>query len=133
MFKSRQFILFLITGGTAAVVNFLSRFVFELFTPYWLAIFMAYFLGMVIALLLAKKFVFKQGDISNSKSFFYFFVVNILGVLQTLTVSLSLVYYILPIMNYTYYPKTLAHAIGIMVPAFTSFIGHKKLSFRENA
>lgn len=131
MFKSKQFLLFLVTGGTAALINFGSRFLFNLFFSYSISIVLAYLIGMITAYLLAKFFVFTKSKNSSQKEFFYFTVVNLLAVLQTWCISMGLTYWLFPKVGYNFYPESVAHAIGIAFPVFTSYIGHKKLSFKE--
>ena len=82
-FKSKQFIIFLLTGGFAAVVNFLSRFLYNNFTNYQNAIILAYITGMVTAFILAKIFVFQKSKHSVRKEVLYFSLVNLIAILQT--------------------------------------------------
>jgi putative flippase GtrA len=131
-FFSRQFILFLVTGGLAALINFGSRFLYNTVFSYPVAIIWAYITGMVVAFILFKTLVFKPSSHSVQKQIFYFIVVNVLAVAQTLIISLFLVHYLLPELNITFYPEAIAHACGIVVPAVTSFIGHSLLSFKTH-
>jgi len=59
-FLSKEFIGFLVTGGIAAVVNFLSRIFYNQYCSFSSAVIFAYLTGMVTAFVLAKIFVFKQ-------------------------------------------------------------------------
>ena len=59
-----------------------------------------------------------------------FFLVNIIGLVQTFLFSFLLLKLFLAI-NYTLYPELIAHIIGVIVPLFTSYIGHKYFSFRK--
>lgn len=128
---SRQFFIFLCTGGFAAAVNFGSRIFLSQFMNFSSAIICAYLLGMITAFILAKLFVFKQSSHSTAKSAFYFTLVNGAAVLQTWAVSLLLAYYLLPALGVTSYVEEISHFVGVVVPVFTSFIGHKHFSFRE--
>jgi len=130
-FKSPQFIKFLMTGGVAAGVNFGSRFFFNQYVSFELAVILAYLMGMITAFLLAKLFVFKRSKNSTKKEIFYFTLVNVVAILQTYVISVGLANYIFPYFNFNFYPKATAHAIGVLFPAFTSFLGHKYLSFKE--
>lgn len=133
-FKSKTFFSFLIAGGIAAVVNFLSRFLYNVYFSYTVSILFAYITGMITAFLLTKFFVFEQSKNSTSKEFFYFTVINVLAVAQTILISLAFYNYIFPWLNFNFQTKAIAHAIGVVFPVFTSFLGHKHLSFRtENA
>ena len=63
---STRFVRFLATGGISAVLTFVSRFAFDVVVPYWLAILLAYLLGMTTAFLLAKRFVFTSSNRSTT-------------------------------------------------------------------
>ena len=128
-FYSAQFGVFLITGGIAAMVNFGSRILYNQWTSYTTAIVLAYLTGMVTAFLLAKFFVFKESQQSTHRSVLFFCAVNAVAVLQTLIISLALRNYGLPWMGITTHAPALAHAVGIVVPVFTSYLGHKRWSF----
>ena len=41
-----------------------------------------------------------------------------------------LAYYLLPAIGVRHYVQEIAHAIGIIIPVFTSYLGHKRWSFR---
>lgn len=130
LFRSKQFLLFIVTGGIAAIANFGSRFVFNLFTSFELSVILAYLVGMITAFILAKLFVFKESCHSTSRSFIWFTLVNLIAIAQTYLISIGLYYYGFPSLGYEWYPAATAHAIGVVFPVFTSFIGHKYLSFK---
>lgn len=130
IFQSRQFLLFLLTGGCAAIVNFCSRIVYSLWLDYSSSIVLAYLSGMVTAFVLARMFVFQRGRQPIHHSALFFVLVNLLAVLQTWLVSFGLAYYFLPWMGVEGFREEIAHAAGVVVPVFTSYFGHKYLSFR---
>jgi putative flippase GtrA len=123
--------LFLITGGTAALVNFSSRILYNNWVSFSSAIILAYLTGMVTAFLLAKFLVFKNSRYSLGKSALIFSVVNMAAIVQTWVVSMGLAFYVLPFMGVTNWVVEIAHAVGIASPAFTSYLGHKYLTFRK--
>jgi putative flippase GtrA len=127
---SRQFIVFLVTGGTAAAVNFGARIVYNLWMPFSAAVVLAYLTGMVTAYVLAKAFVFKTSTQSAGRSVLFFVLVNVVAVAQTWAISMGLAYYALPALGVTRFVKEIAHAVGVVVPVFTSYLGHKRWSFR---
>lgn len=129
-FFSRQFMGFLLTGGIAAAVNFSSRIVFDLWMDYSAAIIIAYLIGMVTAFILAKLFVFKTSQQSFHRSALFFTLVNLVAVVQTWGISLLLAYHLLPWFGMTRFIPEIAHAFGVAVPVFTSYVGHKHWSFR---
>jgi putative flippase GtrA len=130
-FISKQFIIFLLTGGLAALVNFISRIWLSRFVDYPIAIVLAYIIGMITAFILAKLVVFKSSQQSIQRSVFYFILVNLVAVLQTWIISIGLAYYVFPYLGFKIYVPEIAHAIGLTVPIVTSYIGHKRFSFKE--
>lgn len=127
---SRQFLTFLVTGGVAAAANFGSRLLYSRWLDFSTAVIVAYLTGMVTAFVLARMFVFRESQTALHRSMFYFCLVNLVAVAQTWLISMGLAYYALPALGITRYAKELAHAVGIVVPVFTSYLGHKHLSFR---
>nr|WP_045771075.1 GtrA family protein [Xanthomonas albilineans] len=126
---SKQFVLFLIAGGLAAVVNFGSRIVLSHWLRYVPAIFIAYCFGMITAFLLNRFFVFSNAGNRLYQQIIWFVAINSIAVAQTILVSLLLVHHLLPAMHVEFHNETIAHAIGVAIPVITSYIGHKHLSF----
>lgn len=130
-FVSRQFLTFIITGGIAAAVNFGSRIVFSLWVDFSTAVILAYITGMVTAFILARAFVFQKSKTAFHRSAFFFIVVNLIAIAQTWLVSMLFAYYVLPALDVELFIHEIAHGIGVVMPVFTSYIGHKYWSFRE--
>ncbi|AMT91466.1 hypothetical protein AYO71_22320 [Pseudomonas koreensis] len=122
--------VFLITGGTAAAVNFCSRIIYNLWLSFSLSVVVAYLTGMITAFVLAKLFVFKESQQSVRRSILFFTLVNLVAVLQTWLISMGLAYYLLPSLGVTLFVKEISHAIGVVIPVFTSYFGHKRWSFK---
>ncbi len=120
------------TGGFAAAVNWSSRILYNLWMPYSYAIVVAYLTGMVTAFVLAKVFVFTTSTQSTVRSLLIFSVVNIAAVIQTWAVSVLLAYYLLPLLGMIWHTKEIAHLAGVAVPVFTSYVGHKRFTFRSD-
>lgn len=129
-FLSKEFLLFLLTGGLAAAVNFGSRILLNNVMSYSAAIVCAYLIGMVTAFVLAKFLVFRNSQQSFKKSAGLFIAVNLIAVAQTWVVSMSLFNYVLPKLGITQFAKEIAHAVGVAIPVFTSYVGHKHWSFK---
>ncbi|OAX56563.1 GtrA family protein [Xanthomonas graminis] len=128
---SRKFIKFLLAGGTAAAANFGSRILLGQVMPYTWSIVVAYLIGMLTAFVLNRMFVFEAASTGLRHQAIWFTLINIAAVLQTLACSLILARWIFPAMGMHFHPETLAHAIGVAVPVFTSYFGHKALTFKE--
>ena len=129
-FFSHQFLLFLLTGGTAAAVNFGSRILYNVWLSFSYAVILAYLTGMVTAFVLAKLFVFKTSQQSMQRSAVFFALVNLVAVAQTWGISMLLLYVVFPAWGFSFYAAECAHAIGVVVPVFTSYLGHKRWSFK---
>ncbi|MEB3168051.1 MAG: GtrA family protein [Synechococcaceae cyanobacterium] len=130
-FPNRQFLLFVLTGGVAALVNILSRVGFSLLLRFEVAVLAAYAIGMITAYVLARRFVFLSSRQSVRRSFAAFALVNLVAVLQTWLVSVGLRHLLLPLIGVTALVDLIAHGCGVIVPVFTSFLGHQYISFRE--
>jgi putative flippase GtrA len=126
---SRRFLGFLAVSGFAAAVNFASRFAFDVLVPYAVAIVLAYLVGMATAFVLNRRFVFTDAGRPLHHQAGWFVVVNVAAVLQTLVVSLLLARWALPALGWTWEPEAVAHAVGIAVPAVSSYFGHRWLTF----
>ncbi len=127
----REFVLFLITGGMAAIVNVVSRVGFSQLLRFELAVLLAYGVGMLTAYVLARKFVFLQSRTSVRRSFAAFALVNLFAVLQTWLVSVGLRNWLLPLLGIVVLRDLIAHGIGVAVPVLSSYFGHKHISFRR--
>lgn len=127
---SNQFLVFLITGGIAALVNFGSRIIYNIFVDFSYAIILAYLTGMVTAFILAKRYVFTQSSQKLHTSIMFFSLVNLVAVAQTWLISISLAYYLLPHFGIVEYVLEISHAVGISIPVFTSYLGHKYFTFK---
>lgn len=129
-FFSRQFLVFLVTGGIAALVNFFSRILFNLYWSFSTSVILAYLSGMCVAFFLAKLFVFKKSTQTFHRSAVKFALINVIAVAQTWGISMVLDYYLLPRLGVVDFVPEIAHASGVLFPAFTSYLGHKHWSFK---
>jgi putative flippase GtrA len=130
LFTSKQFLMFLASGGLAAVVNFCSRILFNYYLDFTISVTFAYICGMITAFVLSKLFVFQQKSSNTTKQQLLFFtLVNVVAIVQTLIVSIAIKDYFLPFMSWDYHPDAVAHLIGVGVPIFSSFVGHKYFTF----
>lgn len=129
---SREFTKFVLVGGAAAVVNFTSRiFLNELMSYRW-AVFWAYLVGMTTAYILQRLMVFGASVHHPIKEMVYFSLVNVAAIIQVWLISVGLAEYFFPYLGFDWYPKEIAHAIGISIPAVTSYYGHKYISFKKS-
>ena len=130
IFRDKQFQGFLLVGAAAALLNFLSRLVLSIWINFSTAIIISYILGMITAFYLNRKFVFKSTILDIRKSFSFFLLINILAIIQIWMVSMLLAYFIFPYLKIHNHIYEISHFFGIIVPIFTSYIGHKRFSFQ---
>lgn len=128
---SRRFLKFLFAGGIAAVVNFTSRIALSHWLAYVPAIILAYIVGMITAFVLNRLFVFQSTSNGLHSQIGWFTLVNLAAVAQTVAISVLLAKFIFPATGLLEHRETIAHGIGVVIPAVTSYIGHKYLSFRH--
>ena len=131
-----RFIRFLLAGGLAALLNFGSRFFYNIFVDFSTAVVLAFMTGLVTAYVLNKLYVFTSSGNTVAQEMGWFVFINMLALAQTWGLSVYLAQ-ILP----AYIPvegalgkelsEAIAHGSGVLLPVFTSYIGHKYLTFRE--
>ncbi|MGB0906406.1 MAG: GtrA family protein [Maricaulaceae bacterium] len=125
----QEFFKFLITSGLATLVNIAARFGLSFFIVYEFAIIIAHIIGMVVAFLLARKFVFDVSGHNIHRELTGFTIVNILSLAQVWLISVFLYRFALPQIEWTIQPALTAHIIGVCSLVFTSYFGHKYISF----
>ncbi|NND66472.1 MAG: GtrA family protein [Halioglobus sp.] len=131
-----RFTRFVFAGGVAAICNFGSRFIYSLFVDFGVAVVLAYITGMAVAYALNKLFVFTKSNNTVHHEVTWFVLVNLFAVLQTWALSVYLAGVLPPYMPLdgeqgVALAEAVAHIAGIMLPVFTSYLGHKYITFRE--
>jgi putative flippase GtrA len=127
---SRELLLFLFSGGIAAVVNFSTRFFYDNFMTYGSAVICSYLTAMIVAFFLMRLIVFERTNKSINKEFSFFVLVNIVAIGLTWFVSVGLADQLFPKVGFEWYRYEVAHFFGIIVPAISSYYGHKNYTFR---
>ena len=125
-----MFTRFLLSGGVAALVNIISRIFFNLFFTYSLSIFLAYIFGVLTAYFLNKKYVFTESGERQATEFVRFNLVNIFSLFFILLISNGLSNYIFPLLGFNFFPSDVAHIIGVLSTAISSYFLHKFFTFR---
>lgn len=129
-FLSKQFVVFMGTGGAAAIVNFTSRILYNHWVDFSTAVILAYITGMITGFTLARRFAFPESSRALHASAIYFVAVNLVAMLQTWIVSMLFAYYVLPDLGMRTAVHLTAHGIGIASTVFVTFLGHKHFTFR---
>lgn len=124
-----RFLKFLVTGGIAALVNLASRYVLNHLMPFEAAVVVAYLLGMTTAYLLARRFVFDASGRPVSSEVSRFVLVNIVALGFVWAISVGLARIVFPAIAFTWHADDIAHLIGVLAPAVTSYVGHRFYTF----
>lgn len=127
---SDRFARFLVVGGFAALINFLSGMMLRTWLAFAAAALVAYAIGMIVAFVLNRRLVFLGTSSPVHVQATWFVLVNMIGATLTVTIGVLFAHIVLPALQWSWYPDTVAHAIGIAMPVFTSYLGHRHLSFR---
>ena len=125
-----QFLRFLASGGFAAVVNVVSRYLLNRVVGFEVAVLIAYAIGMVTAYGLFRVLVFGRSGRSIASEGYRFVLVNIVAFSLVLAVSVFLARIVFPFMHFEWHAQDIAHVIGVGIPAITSYIGHKQYTFK---
>ena len=104
-FDVLRFARFLTVGGLAAGTNFTSRFAWSL---------VLLFAGSPLPIgVQARNFA----------------IVNAIGATLTFLTATLLVRGVFPAIGFTWHAETIGHALAIVVPVATSWIGHRRFTF----
>ena len=127
----KEFPLFILAGSTAALINVISRIILTIFLNFEISIFISYLIGMVTAFLLQRKYVFKSTKKSYKRSFAAFSLVNVFALIQVWSVSLLIKFWLINFIVSVPLVELIAHCFGVGIPAFTSYFGHKYITFGD--
>ncbi|HQQ74342.1 MAG TPA: GtrA family protein, partial [Pseudomonadales bacterium] len=125
----RQFLRFFFSALAAAAVNFIARLSLDAYLGYNKAIVVAYLIGTVFAFFLYQHEVFGKGARPLWQEIGLFVFVTLAAVAQTLIVSVLLADHLFLVIGWNWHNKEVAHIIGMGVPMFSSYLGHKYLTF----
>ena len=125
-----EFVRFVFAGGLAALTNLVARFVLDVWLPFEAAVIIAYVMGMAVAFVLFQRVIFGDPGSPAGRQIFRFCVVNAFSLLLTWAVSSALARLIFPGIGMTWRPFDVAHAVGVAVPAFAAYFGHKYYTYK---
>ena len=130
----RQFSTFVLVGGLAALVNWLSRMGFSAAgLNLTLAVICAYLLGMATAYALSRHFVFGPTGQAVSGEVARFTLVNLVAAAQVWLVTIGLHDWLFPKIGFDWHAASVAHGIGVASPVLTSYLGHRHFTFERAA
>lgn len=121
---------FLLAGGLAAGVSWLSRFGFGLVMPFPLDVAAATATGMLIGFVLYRSLVFPGSRQSLVSQLSGFLLVNLLGGAVTVMTALIVRDAAAVPLGLGTAAAPASHAVGIAVGAAANYLGHKTITFR---
>ena len=129
--KATEFGGFVLVGLVSTVCNLSSRYLFEVFTSYEIALVGAYTVGILSAYFLNHWFVFESAGASVWKGLYRFTIVNLAGIGVGWLVAVVLYRQVFPAMRFDWHPDLVAHAVGIAVPVLPNYIAHRYWTFGQ--
>jgi putative flippase GtrA len=129
-FLSAQFLRFLSVGATAAFLHWLARIALSHWLSFPVAVALAYGVGMGVAFVLNRIYVFPLSSKPAHQQLRDFVLVN-LGFFPVVWASSLLVDAGLRALGFTRYTEALAHAISIAIPMLATFLMYKFIAFKE--
>ena len=137
MSERLRLLRFLLTGGASAAVAAVARWLLDLALSYEAAVALSYLVGMTVAFVLARLFVFTPPEGARAAGwseargeYARFALVNAVAFAQVWLVSVGLARLVFPAIGFRWHADTVAHLIGLASPVWTSYLGHKHFSFR---
>lgn len=121
---------FLLLGGVAAGTNLVARWGLQPLVGFELAVAVAYVCGMIVAYNLFRVFVFGASGRSVASEAWRFTIVNLVSMVLVWLISVGLARLLFPAIGFTWHADDIAHLAGVLSPALTSWIGHKRYTFR---
>lgn len=126
-----EFLKFLMTGGLAALANLASRYALNLIMPFEAAVAVAYLIGMTTAYVLARLFVFQRSGRSVASELRRFAIVNVVALVIVWLVSVGLARLLFPSVGFAWHADDIAHLIGVLSTAVSSYFGHRLYTFAQ--
>ena len=120
---------FLLLGGVAAGANLVARVALQPSLGFEAAVVAAYICGMIVAYTLFRVFVFGASGRSVASEAWRFTLVNLVSMALVWLLSVGLARVAFPAIAFTWHADDIAHFIGVLSPALTSWIGHKRYTF----
>jgi putative flippase GtrA len=128
--ESMQAVRYLMAGALAAAANYGSRFVFSLWFPFEVAVFLAFLAGLSAGFVLMRHYAFQATHGRVGPQLAKYVAVNLFALVQTLLISSVLARWLLPGLGLTSGVEAVAHGVGVAVPVVSSYFGHKLATFK---
>jgi putative flippase GtrA len=130
IYVSKQFFKYIVCGGLSSLVHVIARLILSNYMDYGWAVFTSYFIGMPVALILYRYFVFNGREGRAARQFFLFSITyfGFLPVTWMLSVAAER-----PLEEL--FPRDraqlMAHLVGVVGPVVLNFAYNKFITFGE--
>jgi putative flippase GtrA len=91
---------------------------------------LAFCVGLAVGFFLSRRYVFVRSANSLAVEMAYYLLVNLLALVQTWLLSIYGARWLEPALGLQL-AQASAHLAGIMLPVFSSYLGHRYFTFRE--
>jgi len=128
IFFTHQFLKFMIVGLTAAILHWVARYLLNTVFSFSVSIVLAYCVGMLVAFVLNRLFVFPDSTVPLKLQANRFILINasmfpvvwgfslvVAGILAGFSVPFS---------------QSIAHGLAVLLPSGITFIAYKFFSFK---
>jgi putative flippase GtrA len=138
LFASKQFLVFLMVGGTAALVNFCSgamvRLYWTSYAAYIASVTLGFILGTIVSFILNRRFTFRASEEAVTPQAFRFLIAALGSVVVSVTVA-SIVLWAWELTGRLVVTRaqveTLGHVAAIGVATVYNFLAMKFFAFRQ--
>ncbi|MCJ1880841.1 GtrA family protein [Pseudomonas nitroreducens] len=127
-FLTRQFLTFIGVGVTAAFANWCTRYILSFELSYSIAVVLAYLMGISIAFLLNRRFVFPDSPRPMVAQAREFILINA-AFLPVVWIAALALRHLFVYLGFASIAEGVAHAISLAVPAFATFLIYKFFTF----
>lgn len=130
LFFTKQFLGFLAVGGLAAFLHWVSRIILSNWLSFPWAVASAYIVGMMVAFILNRYFVFPKSSKPIEKQARDFIIVNLLffPLVWLASVKINQALILLGMVRYT---EVFAHGVAVALPMLATFLIYKFIAFKD--
>ena len=124
------FAVFLVIGALASLINVATRVAIGRFVSFELSVALAFPVALTFAYLANRALVFRAAGASWRSQYAKFLIVNLFALAQVWLISVLLVKFLFPYLDFTWHAELIGHGVGVASPVLTSYYAHKHYSFK---
>lgn len=128
LFRTRQFLKFMVVGLTAAILHWVARYLLNTVFSFSVSILLAYCIGMIVAFMLNRSFVFPESQVPLKLQANRFILINtsMLPVVWSFSILVDSILVELSVPH----SKSIAHGLAVLLPSGLTFLAYKFFSFK---